>query len=484
MFSVDLEKVSMVHWFPDLERHTCGYCKTENGAVSYGMWAEQLTVDDYQNLIDRGWRRSGKYCYKPIMDLTCCPQYTIRCNTLDFKLTKSQKKIIKRFNKFIGDGIGCKEVQENDETMDVVPHEYAIVKQKPNISIDRTKKINICNPVTTIEASDAPTTSYATTEKTDKPSIADEKISHPKLDKPQCKKAKFLRLERKKQKLLSKGIVFEKTVKCNAAKSVEQFLNEIPANGKHKFKTKLISSEDINHKLENDKLVEYEVYKKYQMVIHNDPPSKCTLTGFIRFLVASPLMMVPANDSTAVTYGTFHQQYWLDDKLIAVAVLDVLPRCVSSVYFFYDPDYRFLTLGTYGSLREVQFVKSLYSKQSSLQFYYMGFYIHSCPKMRYKGNIDQSFLLCPETYYWFRIEQCLSKLNKNKYSRLNDDLDAIDENFCTKSDIDAIKVHISYCVTYFGTYKRMYGEQHVFDNIGRLIGKKNAANLLFISCKS
>jgi len=22
--------------------------------------------------------RSGKYCYKPIMDQTCCPQYTIR----------------------------------------------------------------------------------------------------------------------------------------------------------------------------------------------------------------------------------------------------------------------------------------------------------------------------------------------------------------------------------------------------------------------
>lgn len=43
-----------------------------------GMWAEQLTVYDYQDLIDRGWRRSGKYCYKPIINETCCPQYTIR----------------------------------------------------------------------------------------------------------------------------------------------------------------------------------------------------------------------------------------------------------------------------------------------------------------------------------------------------------------------------------------------------------------------
>lgn len=42
------------------------------------MWASTLTVQAYQDLIDRGWRRSGKYCYKSTMDKTCCPLYTIR----------------------------------------------------------------------------------------------------------------------------------------------------------------------------------------------------------------------------------------------------------------------------------------------------------------------------------------------------------------------------------------------------------------------
>lgn len=50
-------------------------------------------------------------------------------------------------------------------------------------------------------------------------------------------------------------------------------------------------------------------------------------------------------------YGSFHQQYWLDERLIAVGVIDILPKCVSSVYFFYDPEFSFLTLGTYGTLR-------------------------------------------------------------------------------------------------------------------------------------
>lgn len=44
------------------------------------MWTSSLTVEAYQDMIDRGWRRAGKYCYKSIMDKTCCPLYTIRYN--------------------------------------------------------------------------------------------------------------------------------------------------------------------------------------------------------------------------------------------------------------------------------------------------------------------------------------------------------------------------------------------------------------------
>lgn len=46
--------------------------------------------------------------------------------------------------------------------------------------------------------------------------------------------------------------------------------------------------------------------------------------------------------------------YRIDGKLIAVGVLDVLPESISSVYFFYDPEYEFLNLGTYSALRFVK----------------------------------------------------------------------------------------------------------------------------------
>lgn len=58
----------------------------------------------------------------------------------------------------------------------------------------------------------------------------------------------------------------------------------------------------------------------------------------------------------------------------------------------------------------------------------MGFYIHSCPKMRYKARLNPSKLLCPETYEWFDIDVCLKLLDKEKYCRFNKDLDAIDQD--------------------------------------------------------
>ncbi|CAM9788393.1 unnamed protein product, partial [Phaeothamnion confervicola] len=47
----------------------CGYCRRPGKtSVSYGINAKCLTCADYQALIDRGWRRSGMFLYKPIMN--------------------------------------------------------------------------------------------------------------------------------------------------------------------------------------------------------------------------------------------------------------------------------------------------------------------------------------------------------------------------------------------------------------------------------
>lgn len=44
-------------------------------------------------------------------------------------------------------------------------------------------------------------------------------------------------------------------------------------------------------------------------------------------------------------FGSYHQMYRLDGELIAVGVLDILPGCVSSVYFMYNAKWEKYSLG-------------------------------------------------------------------------------------------------------------------------------------------
>ena len=109
----------------------------------------------------------------------------------------------------------------------------------------------------------------------------------------------------------------------------------------------------------------YNLYVKYQIAIHRDAIDELTEEKFVQFLVDSPLQL-------SAPYGTFHQKYYLDGLLIAVAVLDVLPNCISSVYFLYDPAYADLSLGTYSALREIAMTVRLSQKYPSIQYYYLG----------------------------------------------------------------------------------------------------------------
>jgi len=68
---------------------------------------------------------------------------------------------------------------------------------------------------------------------------------------------------------------------------------------------------------------------------------------------------------------------------------------------------------------ELAFVKQLQLELPSVEYYYLGFYIHSCPKMRYKGAYVPSDLLCPETYTWVALPKCIPTLEETRYARLN-----------------------------------------------------------------
>jgi arginyl-tRNA--protein-N-Asp/Glu arginylyltransferase len=66
-----------------------------------GMVAKHMTVYAYQELLDRGWRRSGTYLYRPFPEGCCCPAYTIRLNVDSFKPSKTQHAVRRRFENFV-----------------------------------------------------------------------------------------------------------------------------------------------------------------------------------------------------------------------------------------------------------------------------------------------------------------------------------------------------------------------------------------------
>ncbi len=118
------------------------------------------------------------------------------------------------------------------------------------------------------------------------------------------------------------------------------------------------------------------------------------------------------DEDTQIPCGSYHQQYLINDKyLIAVGVIDVLPNCISSVYAFYDPVISHeLNLGKLTALYEIDWIKHAQRFRSNLKYYYLGYYIHSCQKMRYKAEYKPSDILCPVNRIWVDFEDAKARL--------------------------------------------------------------------------
>ncbi len=92
-----------------------------------------------------------------------------------------------------------------------------------------------------------------------------------------------------------------------------------------------------------------------------------------------------------------------------------LPDCVSSVYVFYDPDYND------GSSARSRRCKRLPSRKRLrlrwkrwISHYYMGFYIHTCQKMKYKADTPQPLLDC-SSYTWHHLTDVAAELEAKRY---------------------------------------------------------------------
>lgn len=74
-------------------------------------------------------------------------------------------------------------------------------------------------------------------------------------------------------------------------------------------------------------------------------------------------------------------RYFLSGVLIGVSIVDIGARDISSVYFYFNPDYSDRSLGTFSALIEMQWML-----KHEMRYYYLGLYVQSCSHLNYKSR--------------------------------------------------------------------------------------------------
>jgi len=80
--------------------------------------------------------------------------------------------------------------------------------------------------------------------------------------------------------------------------------------------------------------------------------------------------------------------YFDDGKLVGVALMDEAPGAISLVYFFYDPNWRDRSPGTFSILNQLRYAQSL-----GLDYAYFGYWVEGCQSLNYKARFKPHEIL-------------------------------------------------------------------------------------------
>jgi arginyl-tRNA--protein-N-Asp/Glu arginylyltransferase len=83
--------------------------------------------------------------------------------------------------------------------------------------------------------------------------------------------------------------------------------------------------------------------------------------------------------------------YYLEGQLIGVGYADRLADSMSAIYFFYDPEVRARSLGTFNVLCLLE-----ECSRRKYTYLYMGYYVKSCRSMEYKASFKPNQVLAAD----------------------------------------------------------------------------------------
>lgn len=148
----------------------------------------------------------------------------------------------------------------------------------------------------------------------------------------------------------------------------------------------------------------YALYAAYVAGRH-DRGAACDREDFERFLYASPI-------------DTVEFAYRMEGRLVGAGIVDLTPRCLSSVYFYYDPALSRRSLGVFSALCEID-----ECRRRGLPYWYVGFYIRDCRRMNYKADYRPCELLTPNGWRDFDAVTAVAALDGPNGMASNDNFD-------------------------------------------------------------
>ena len=220
------------------------------------------------------------------MARTCCPLYTIKCNATDFQLSKSQKKVLKKFRSFLlhdkrppgaeresDEGAKGKIMGEEEEGgMDGEANNELEAKSKKMetalglTDLPETEELKVANPLP------PPSPMVVAKEASRRNPPAPGSGADP--NKPQLGKAKAQRRARKLAKQAAAGRIDEAAGggKEEGGRSVDAWLGlkweEVEGDDKpaHIFTTRLVPAQDDDDTFRETFQDSLKIYQKYQQV--------------------------------------------------------------------------------------------------------------------------------------------------------------------------------------------------------------------------
>ena len=482
---------------------SCGYCKDpitniyKNTAYKYRLHLKSLPLDVFEEMFFKGWTRCGNSFYYTIYDKTCCKLYQPRLNINNFKISKEQKKIMKRFRKYLSGEYEEKKVKKKEDKPIKINIEDIY---KNNISQKVNEYINSHNFIHLLRH-------YINNE--NELQIYMNKIKETKIRRNNNKKYNFdysCDLIYIIKQLYSSQNNKNNKNQINFINNSEKFFNDLYINFIQNYKSndetinysektghinftiknqekykkyidEIIKNDIINNKINNnlpnyniDKnnkninnnkkqkynfdyfpefisepeiylplrhsytieltkniiLSEFEerflLYKKYEQTIHkekNIPLSDHNNFWGNSILQKNKKIPLPLNLKEKTKhpelypeyYGTYNLIHRIDNKIVAVTVIEILPHTLISAYCYYDPDFSFLDLGVVTAIRELEYMKSFNNLiDHNFIYYSMGEMSLSCQKLRYKGNYKPMEIMDHYTGKYIYLTEDIKKI--------------------------------------------------------------------------